>query len=151
MAKLIVHFGKKLPVGEFSNQQFCASIEAECDAESPDDVRSYFRRLFAVAKQAVEEQFAGAPVVNGASTAAQPTTVTSQPRNGWRVSATKVTTETRTNGNGRHVPATPAQKKAVFAIAKSLGLDPGQFNVESLGLKEASALIDNLKSQQPKS
>ena len=152
MPKLIVHFAKKLPLAEYSNQQFSASIEAECDAESPDAVRAYLRRLFAVAKEAVEEQFAGAPV-NGANAVAQPTVAPSQPRNGWRGSATKATPEVRANGNGqgRHVPATEAQKKAVFAISKSLGLDPKQFNLDSLGLREASALIDNLKSQQSKS
>jgi hypothetical protein len=149
MPKLTVHFGKKLPLAEYSNQQFCASIEAECDADNPDAMRVYLRRLFALAKEAVEEQFVGA---QGGNAKATPSATTQQPQNGWRTgSATNAKPAASVKGNGRHVPATPAQRKAVFAIAKSLGLDPAQFNLDELTVGAASTLIDQLKSQQPRS
>jgi hypothetical protein len=72
-------------------------------------------------------------------------------------------TPARRNGNGRSGgqrggsrPATQSQAKAIFAIAKSQGLELAsllqeRFQVsrpEDLSLKEASQLIDDLKSTQ---
>ena len=143
MAKIIAHYSKKLPLAEYANQEFRASIEVDIDDTNPETLKAGLRRMFSMAKESVDEQFRGC-TQNGtqnpnptagthqAPTASRPTT-----RNGQAV----VT-------NGRQLPATHSQKKAVFAISKSLGLDPAQFNIDSLTVKAASQLIDQLKSQQ---
>ena len=141
MPKLTAHYAQKLPTAEYANQQFSASIEVEIDNVDANAMLAGLRRLFSLAKQAVEEQFNGAGSASQTQQHTHHATATSalrpaQPQN------------SQTNGNGRHVPATPSQKKAIFAIAKSLRLDSAQFNVEALALKEASALIDDLKSRQ---
>ncbi len=60
-----------------------------------------------------------------------------------------------TNGNGRAIYASQAQQRAIFAISKSLNLDLptllADFNcaaVEQLPIREASRLIDELRSRQ---
>jgi hypothetical protein len=136
MPKLTACFSKKLPTGQYSNDTFSASIEAEVQASDAASLQAGLRRLFALAKEAVDQQFAG--TTPSADPIRPQTPQKSAPpiRNGTAAS------------NGRHVPATQSQKKAVFAISKSLGIDPAQFQVEHMSLKAASQLIDGLKSQQ---
>ena len=60
------------------------------------------------------------------------------------------------NGSGRRGGATEAQQRAIFAICKANGIDMAaalaDFNVsdaKDLHVKDASRLIDQLKSGQP--
>jgi len=138
MAKLTAHYSKKLPVGEYANQEFCASIEADVASNDAGALQAGRRRVFAMAKEAVDEQFRGAPNGNIQSE--------SRPQAGQRTAPPVRNGATPTNG--RHVPATASQKKAVFAICKSLGIDHQQYGIDNLSVKEASRLIDELKSQQ---
>lgn len=151
MAKIIAHFSKKAWGSQQPNSnQFSASIEVETDSNDPESFKAYLRRCFAIAKESVEEQMQSAPARN-----AQPVngnaTATSRPqaagyRNGSQ-NAAHVNGKT-SNGNGRNVPATQAQRKAVFAICKSLSIDPNQYDLDAMSVGQASKLIDELKSQQ---
>lgn len=137
MPKLNACYSKKLPTtAQYSNETFSASVEVEIDEADPQTMQTGLRRLFALVRESVEQQFrAGAahpkPATTPPSSAPRPA-----PRNFQAAS------------NGRHVPATASQKKAVYAICKSLGLDPAQYDIDALGIKQASALIDELKRQQ---
>ena len=138
MPKLTACFAKKLPTGQYSNETFSASIEADIPGNDAAAFQAGLRRLFALTKQSVDEQFNAAPAASNHDA--------SRPQAGQR------TPPPARNGavssNGRHVPATQSQKKAVFAICKSLGLDHQQYGIDNLSIKQASALIDELKSQQ---
>jgi len=146
MPKLTAHFAKKLPLAQFSNQEFSACIEADVDSENPETLKSAMRRLFALAKASVEEQFAGVSDHVPQHCSEAPSF---RPQSNGHV-RTQSTGRFPVNGNenGRHVPATASQKKAIFAICKSLGLDPAQYGIDGLSIKQASTLIDELKSQQ---
>jgi hypothetical protein len=137
MPKLTAHFSQKLPTAEYANQQFCASIEAEIDSSDPNAIQSGLRRLFTLARQAVDEQFRGGAQDQKAFPAMAPANAPpSAPRNG------------STPGNGRAVPATVSQKKAIFAIAKAVGVRVNRDEIENLTLRQASEFIDKLKQQQ---
>src|SRR5579862_925117 len=100
MPKLTAHYSKKLPVAEYANQQYCASIEAEIEETDPAMIKAGIRRLFTLVKEAVEEQYKGAPVATHAASRPQAGQRTAPPaRNGAAPS------------NGRHIPATASQKK----------------------------------------
>lgn len=138
MPKLTACYSKKLPTGQYSNDTFSASIEADIPASDAAAIQAGLRRLFALAKQAVDEQFNAAPAATSPTASRPQAAHQNAPpaRNGAVVT------------NGRHVPATPSQRKAVFAICKSLGHDHQQYGIDGLSVKEASALIDDLKRQQ---
>ncbi|MCY3018818.1 MAG: hypothetical protein NTW87_07300 [Planctomycetota bacterium] len=135
MAKITAHYQKKQSDQSYGSQMVGASIEVEVEGDSPEGVKASLRRLFELAKQAVNEQLAAV----------------GQPQQASRPAASgqSVAPKPGGNGNGGHrIPSTQAQRKAIYAIAKSKGLDPAQFNADSLSVKEASSLIDQLKSQQ---
>ena len=59
-------------------------------------------------------------------------------------------------GNGRVAPMTQSQSRAIHAIAKRLGIDPADecmrqfgWDLDRLSIREASTIIDHLKSLQP--
>jgi hypothetical protein len=137
MAKLTAHYQKKHADQNYGSEMVGASVEVEVEGNDPESVKAGLRRLFSLAKESVAEQL----------TAAVPPART-QPTN--RVGQASTPAHSGGNGNGGspRVPATAAQKKAIFAISKSLGLDPAQHNAEQLSVREASALIDELKNQQ---
>ncbi len=132
MLKLNVGFSRK--VGEANYGSRGASLHLELDLDSgliqqPDKLQDRIRRLYAMARQAVEEGLKG--------------------QNGYQ----------GTNGNGRQEPtaprATAAQIRAVRAIADRQRLDLPSFLREQYGaasaneltLPQASRLIDELKAR----
>ena len=139
MPKLTAHYCKKLPTGQYSNDSYSASIDVEIDETDSQTMQAGLRRLFALVKDSVEQQFSGASGSSAHSDNHRPQT---EPR------TTAPVRNAAIFQNGRHVPATTSQKKAVFAICKSLGLDPKQYSIDGLSVKQASTLIDELKSQQ---
>lgn len=151
MPKLTAHFAEKSPTGQFANQQVGVSIEAELDADSQDAIQAGLRRLFHLARQAVAEQLG-----QSAQSAPQPRQAVAEPRASAAPASYsppappngRTQVQRPGNGNGHRVPATPAQRKAVYAICKSQGLDPKQYDTERMSVREASELIDRLKSQQ---
>jgi hypothetical protein len=59
-------------------------------------------------------------------------------------------------GNGQVAPMTQSQLRAIHAIAKRLGIDPADecqrqfgWDLNRLSIRDASAIIDHLKSLQP--
>lgn len=147
MAKIIAHFAKKAGGPQYSSNQFSASIEVESDTDDPEALRTYLRRCFEIAKTSVDEQMrtAASGAANGQHSAlpASPRQATGGFRsNGNPPHANGVP------GNNRFVPATASQRKAVYAICKSLGLDSTQYNLDAMGVSQASKLIDELKAQQ---
>jgi hypothetical protein len=141
MPKIVAHYGKKIPIGEYSNQQFEASIEAEIDEHDPPTLKAALRRLFQLTKESVEEQFRSTGSQNGHGHSQSQTPSAPQSNSPRPAPANGVQ-------HGRFVPATASQRKAIFAICKSLGLDHSQYGIDRLSVKQASQLIDELKSQQ---
>ena len=146
MAKIIAHFSKKLPLANqsYGMEQFSASVEAELQTGGDENVAAGLRRLVALARQSVDEQFRS----SGG---------TGQPVQAHRQAVAGTAITARFNGGngnggngngGRKIPATASQKKAIYAICKNLGLDSNQYGAETLSIKEASKLIDSLKAQQ---
>jgi hypothetical protein len=142
MLKLNAGISRK--VGEPNYGSRGASVNLELEVESglvqdPDGLMDRVRRLFALARDAVNDEL-----------------------NGSRQPSAKVRTggDGRNNeggeGNGR--PATVSQVRAIRAICKQRDLDADQTaserfdvsGVEELTLTEASTLIDELKAQPAK-
>ncbi len=171
MIRLEASLSRKLPLPgvEYSSQSFSAGISAEVsDADSPEVIKSKLHDLYAVLDEAVNEQLAAAaqtsasPTVNGGAATferrlapppAQQPTPAPVVRSGY---ATAKPGNGNGNGNGRKMTmATEAQRRAIFAICKNLNIDMAavlaDFNVadaSQLTVKDASRLIDDLKSRQ---
>lgn len=151
MARIIALFSKKASgQHQYSSNQFSASIEVETDTDDPEALKGYLRRCFSLAKESVEEQIQLAPTRNAQPVNGNATTSPRPQASGYRNGAQNAghANGKPGNGNGRHVPATQAQRKAVFAICKSLSIDPNQYDLDALSVGQASKLIDELKSQQ---
>lgn len=151
MAKIIAHYSKKASGSQqYSSNQYSASIEVETDSDDPESLKAYLRRCFILAKESVEEQMQSASARNVQPVNGNATTGPRPHGNGYRngVQNAGHANGKPSNGNGRHVPATQAQVKAVYAICKGLGIDSAQYNAESMTVSQASKLIDELKSQQ---
>ncbi len=128
MLKLNAGLSRK--VGEPDYGSRGASVNLELEVESnlihdADGLMDRIRRLFTLARQAVDEELgrAGPPAA---------------PRSG-------------SNGNGQR-PATASQVRAIRAIAERLSLDPERVTrdaagagLDTLTLRQASQLIDELK------
>ncbi|MCZ7646104.1 MAG: hypothetical protein M5U26_12590 [Planctomycetota bacterium] len=146
MIKVNAALSKKLPIPgvQYSSQEFSAGIEAEIGhQESSEQIKATIRRLYALVGEAIDEQVKQAGADSQAPAKAPEPGRRSYPRNRAYRNA---------SGNGRHVPATEAQKKCIFAICETLGLNAdealasrGLPELDKLGIKEASALIDELK------
>lgn len=151
MLKLNVGLSKKLGQANYGSIGGSVHIEVEADSglvAEPDRLRDRIRQVFSLARTALDEELHGH---NGGNGNASP------PANGNGAAA---------NGNGhangssprqesRQRPATASQVRALNSIAKRLGVDLGQVvrehyrvdRPESLGIKQASELIDDLKSK----
>ncbi len=128
MLKLNAGLSRK--VGEPDYGSRGASVNLELEVESnlvndSDGLMDRIRRLFTLARQAVDEELGRA----GPSSA---------PRSGG-------------NGNGQR-PVTTSQLGAIRAIAERLGVDPERVTrdvvgtgLDALTLRQASQLIDELK------
>lgn len=175
MIKISANLSKKVPLPgvEYSSQQFGAAMEIEVsDADRPEAIHGRIRDLYALLSQSVDEQISSAsqqPTNGHQAPAANVVPIRTQPvQNGTapvqqRAAYTNGNGRNRiaaatTNGNGngrRSINATEAQCRAIFAICKSQGLDIvsvlADFNVadaRDLAIKDASRLIDELKSKQ---
>ncbi|MEI6233313.1 MAG: hypothetical protein WCT04_09685 [Planctomycetota bacterium] len=174
MIKISANVSKKVPIPgmEFSSQQFGAAMEIEVsDADKPDAIHARIADLYALLSNSIDAQITGAsqqasngfsgPVVNVASARSLPMPAQTQPmpqtpRNGYSNGRNRVASVNgSSNGNGRRVNATEAQCRAIFAICKSQGVNMADvladFNVgdpKDLHVKDASRLIDDLKSRQ---
>lgn len=144
MLKISAHISKKVPLPDrqYSSQQFGASLEMEVsDGQSAEDVQERLRRLYATISRSIDEQITKVQPVVG-----QPTTsAASAPR-------TATASASPVNGSKGTV-ATQAQQRAIFALCKSKGLaiseTVGRFgatDVSNLSLKDASRLIDQIKT-----
>lgn len=145
--KLNVGASKKVGEPNFGSRGASINLELELDGTligEPAKLHARIRELFALARQAREQELNGGhdpkpPEKNGASA---PAGSPSSPSNG------------NVLGNGRTRPATPAQIKALYGITRHQGLDLSAVlrehcqvgRPEELTLRQASSLIDNLKS-----
>jgi len=160
MIRLSANLSKKVPLPgvEYSSQQYGAAMEIEVgDGDKPEAIQQRIRELYGMLANAIDEQISGVP----GSPAPQSRNNGNHPPSS---PASRPHAETPTNGNGRtgkatsngrHVTATEAQCRAIFAICKSQGIDVNavlaDYNVsraEDLNVRDASRLIDELKSKQ---
>lgn len=173
MIKISANLSKKVPLPgvEYSSQQFGAAMEIEVsDADQPEAIHGRIRDLYALLSQSVDEQIAGAsqqpangyqaPAVIVAPVRTQP--VQSAPPVQQRPAYTNgngrnrvAAANTNGNGNGRKITCTEAQAKCIYAICKAQGIvmadvlaDYNVGDVHDLHVKDASRLIDDLKSRQ---
>ena len=167
MVKLSANISKKLPIPglEYSSQSFGASMEIEVsDADKPDAIQARIQELYGLLSNSIDAQITGAPnvpthnghVLTQATTARLTQAPQSQPvhQRSYANGRNRLPAA-GSNGNGRSVTATEAQCRAIFAICKSQGIDMASvladFNVadaKDLAIKDASRLIDDLKSRQ---
>ena len=132
MLKLNVGFSRKVGEANYGSRGASLQLELELDSglvQQPDKLQDRIRRLYAMARQAVEEELRG--------------------QNG----------RPEMNGNGRHESpaprATAAQLRAVRAIADRQRLDLPSFlreqygaaSADELTLPQDSRLIDDLKAR----
>ena len=158
MIKISANISKKVPLPgvDYSSQQFGAAMEIEIsDADRPDAIKARIQEVYALLSQTVDEQIFGATTVANSRPQLPPapqrqTTVPQPASNGRRY-----TQQNDRANTGRPVMATEAQQRALFAIAKSMNLDLAavlaSYNAseaKQLTVKDASRLIDDLKSQQ---
>ena len=148
--KLNIGASRKIADDHFGSRGASVHLEIEVDSSLIADstkLQERIRHLFDVVRQSLAEELNGdngqrQPLRNSSKQAAS----SSQSVNGTRP------THASSNGSDRH--ATPKQIKALYAITKRQGTDlkkliRQRFDVEQpeeLSLKEASSLIDALKS-----
>jgi hypothetical protein len=138
MLKLNAGISRK--VGEPNYGSRGASVNLELEVESnllqhPDGLTDRIRKLFGMAREAVDQELNGPRQPSGRSHAGG---------------------DGRSNGG--HRPATVSQLRAIRAICQQRNLDADQAanerfgvsSVDELTLTEASTLIDELKSQPAK-
>lgn len=155
--KLNVGASKKVGEPNYSSRGASINLELELDASlvsKPQELQAKIGYLFGVVRKSLAEE------LNGNGHGAPPNENGSSP-NGHNVQANDERQGT-TSGNGQTKnqnspsprPATRSQAKALFAISKSRGVDltkllRERFRVgraEQLSIREASQLIDELKS-----
>jgi hypothetical protein len=150
---LKVNVGLNRKVGEQNYGSRGASVNVEMELDSglvtePDKLKERIRQLFGLVRTSLAEELNGngnghPPAGNGAPEASQ-----GPARNG--------NSQAQASNPKTARPATQSQVKAIFAITRSQKLDMKQllqerFRVgrpEDLNIKEASALIDELKSNE---
>lgn len=154
MIRIIANVSKKLPIPgqEFSSQQYMAGIEVEVsDGAAPEQIQQRIAEVYAMLEGSIDREIAahGAALAEAKPVAVpirQP--VNRLPQNG---------TNGKNGRNGSH--ATEAQVKAIFAIARALGMSREEIlaqirdefstdKVESLSVRQASSLIEGLKARQ---
>jgi hypothetical protein len=148
--KLSVGASRKIAADHFGSRGAVINLEIEVDSSLIADstkLQERIRHFFNLVRQSLAEELNGGygqrpPLRNSSKQAASP----SQAVNGTKPS------HASSNGSDRH--ATSKQIKALFAITKRQSIDLHKllrlrFNVEQpeeLSLKEASSLIDALRS-----
>jgi hypothetical protein len=174
MLKLHAGVSKKVGLPGFSSASASCTIEAELDSSLLQDREGFqvvVRRAYQSCEQAVQDQIAR--LTSEGTEASQPQEVvdvrTSPAITGatvTRIPAAQCTTNgTDTRLTNRAVfrdtpsprPATASQVKAIRAIAARRNIDLvgllrerfGLTTADELGIRQASALIDELKSDEP--
>ena len=157
MLKIHANVSKKVPIPnlDYSSQQYMAGLELEVgDGATPEQIQERIRQVYGLLESSIDAQIATATATAipvDPHPVAQPVPVNriaGKPGNGGL----------RSNGNGNG-HASQAQVKAIFAISKAIGFDRAQllsevtanYNVdkpEALSIKQASSLIESLKSRQ---
>ena len=141
-AKLNIGLSRKVGEANYSSRGASVNLEVELDSGTISDrqlLRRRVRSLYAMARRSVEEELGRSS--DGASNEPVRSSNSGHP-----------------NGNGHPTEppagtATQSQVRAIFAIAKRHRLDPNivvqeRFHlsrVEDLSIREASAVIDELK------
>jgi hypothetical protein len=159
MLKLHAGISKKVGLPGFSSASASCTIEAELDSSLLNDTEGFqvvVRRAYQSCEQAVQDQIAR--LTSDGPEVTQPQEIvevrTSPAITGAsvnRIPATQFTNQPSPR------PATASQVKAIRAIAARRKIDLvgllrerfGLTTADALGIREASALIDELKSDEP--
>jgi len=148
MIRLNASVSKKLPIegADFSSRSFSAGVEIELASGEGSRIQEHLDKLHRILEEAVDRQFEDA----SASRQDGHSNVPSRPAH--------QTSGGNQPGNGNGGP-TDAQLRAIYGIAKSIGLDGnvglaayvspfGADRPEALTVKQASQVIDQLKGVQ---
>ncbi len=148
--KINVGLSRKIGQPNFGSLGASCHVDLELDIQSlreePDRVRAKIREAFALCKQSVDAELAHSDQSDGPPQHLPPPTAPS----GWQ-QPEHPPASPRSNGAAR--PATPAQVKAIHAIAGKAGVQVAselqrRFGVaypQQLSLPQASEMIDHLK------
>ncbi len=152
--KINLGLSKKLGEPNYSSRGANVNVELELDSAliaEPDKFKEKVRQVFGLVRASLAEELNGPghgppPAPTKGPAAPQPNAPTNGHGNG------AVTTYSQNNGKPR--PATQSQCKAIFAITRDQGIDLREFlkdrfhvsRPDDLTLKEASSVIDELKS-----
>lgn len=146
MIKLNAGISRKIGEPNYGSRGASVNLELELEShafQDPQQLHDKIRRLFAMAKSAVDEELGMAAEAARADppSSAAPQSSSQSPSPPSPVSSA--------NGNR---PATESQLRAIRAISQRLGLDPDEEAerlvhrpAAQLRLQEASKLIDHLK------
>jgi hypothetical protein len=171
MLKLHAGVSKKVGLPGFSSASASCTIEAELDSSLLTDTAGFqivVQRAYQSCEQAVQDQIARL-THDGQSNASQPRVQPQEVievRTSPAISGARITTKgAETGATNRAVfrdapsprPATASQVKAIRAIAARRKIDLvgllrerfGLTTADELGIRQASALIDELKSDEP--
>jgi hypothetical protein len=166
MLKLHAGVSKKVGLPGFSSASASCTIEAELDSSLLMDTAGFqivVQRAYQSCEQAVQDQIAR--LTSDAPEDTQPQEVI-EVRTSPTISGARITTNCAdTQATNRAVfrdapsprPATASQVKAIRAIAARRKIDLvgllrerfGLTTADELGIRQASALIDELKSDEP--
>jgi hypothetical protein len=166
MLKLHAGVSKKVGLPSFSSASASCTIEAELDSSLLQDHEGFqvvVRRAYQSCEQAVQDQIAR--LTNGDPEVTRPQEVLEVHTSPTISGATITTNSAETRLTNRAVfrdapsrrPATASQVKAIRAIAARRKIDLvgllrerfGLTTADELGIRQASALIDELKSDDP--
>lgn len=141
--KLNIGLSKKVGESNYGSRGASVNVEVEVEsalANDPDKLKERIRRVFSLVRDSVAEELNG--VGNGATQKNQP------PTNGNGVGTNK-------DHGQKPRPATQSQVRAIAAIAKRLQINLDELlnrfqvrRAQDLSIREASQLIDELKSSQ---
>jgi hypothetical protein len=166
MLKLHAGVSKKVGLPNFSSASASCTIEAELDSSLLNDTAGFqivVQRAYQSCEQAVQDQIARL-TSEGPETSQPPEVVevcTSPTITGARITTNGADTRLTNRAVFRDAPsprpATASQVKAIRAIAARRKIDLvgllrerfGLSTADELGIRQASALIDELKSDEP--
>ena len=151
--KLNIGLSKKVGESNFGSRGASVNVEVEVEsalANNPDGLKDRIRRVFGLVRDSVIEELNGNGGVETANARGQAVANGSQ-----RSSNGNGTSNGTSNGNGKPRPATQSQVRAIGAIAKRMRINLDELltrfhvsRVQDLSIREASQLIDELKSSQ---
>jgi hypothetical protein len=166
MLKLHAGVSKKVGLPGFSSASASCTIEAELDSsllQDHDGFQTVVRRAYQSCEQAVQDQITR--LTSEGPEASRPQEVievrTSPAISGARITTNSADTQVTNRAVFRDAPsprpATASQVKAIRAIAARRKMDLvgllrerfGLTTADELGIRQASALIDELKSDEP--